>query len=182
MVKYMWLLLILILAAAVWYAWLAFPIISGFGAKNMASAIYVQGRKPNDVLKEDLGSFPLSLGTYTINEKDQSVTGSVWGLAKRKAIYRKGLGCTLVNELSEEQIRQQQFQLPNIPNINLDSVAWPTGNKTTGTTPAAINKTLLQNAVDSVMQARSNGKPAYTRAALVLYNGQIIAEQYAPGF
>src|SRR4051794_25923023 len=103
-------LLLLLLFLGVWYAWHAFPIISGYGAKNLASAVYLQQRNPAYVIKEDLGDFPLSLGTYIVNEKDSSVTGTVWGFAKRKAIYRKGFGCTIINDFSEAQIRAQHFE------------------------------------------------------------------------
>jgi hypothetical protein len=40
----------------------------------------------------------------------------------------------------------------------------------------------LQQAVDSVMNATFKGKPAFTRAVLVIYDGKIAAEKYAPGF
>lgn len=176
------LLLFLLIAIAIWYAWRAFPIIAGYGAKNMASAIYLQNRKPADILKEDLGDFPLWLGSYKINEKDRSVTGSVWGFAKRKAIFRQGLGCTLINDLSEAQIRGQRFVLPSTVNANNDSIPWPYGDKITNSSPTVIDKKLLQQAIDNVMHTTSGGKPAYTRAVLVIYDGQIAGEQYAPGF
>ena len=80
-------LLLIGLIGGVWYAWHAFPAISGYGAKNMCSAVYLQHRNPADIIREDLGDFPLSLGSFTLNEKDSYVTGSVWGFAKRKAIY-----------------------------------------------------------------------------------------------
>ena len=70
-------LLLVALAYGIWYAWRAFPIISGYGAKNMASAVFLQHRNPADVLKEELDFFPVSKGTYTINREDSSVTGSV---------------------------------------------------------------------------------------------------------
>ena len=183
--KIMWLvflLLFLLLVIGIGYAWRAFPIISGYGAKNMASAIYLQHRQPAAVLQEDLGGFPFSLATFTVNEEDSSVTGSVWGLAKRKAIYRKGVGCTLINDLGEDQIRAQRFVLPAAAPASKDSIAWPYGDKTTDSFPASINKALLQRAIDNVMQATSDGKPAYTRAVVVLYDGKIVGEQYAPGF
>src|SRR5689334_1813635 len=90
--RVVFLILLLVLAYGIWYGWRAFPIISGFGAKNMASAVYPQHRDPANVLKEELAFFPVSIGTYTIDRTDSSVTGSVWGLAKRKAIYRTGVG------------------------------------------------------------------------------------------
>ncbi|HYH16106.1 MAG TPA: serine hydrolase, partial [Flavisolibacter sp.] len=171
-----------LLLAGIWYAWRALPIISGYGAKNMASAIYLQHRKPADILKEDLGSFPLSLGTFTVNEADSSVTGSVWGFAKRKAIYRKGLGCTLINDYSEADIRSQQFALPAARPTYTDSLAWPYGDRVSDTLPKLVNKDLLQKAIINAMQATVEGKPAYTRSVLVVYDGKIVGEQYAPGF
>lgn len=171
-----------LLLFGIWYAWRAFPIISGYGAKNMASAIYLQHRKPADILKEDLGSFPLSLGTFTVNEEDSSVTGSVWGLAKRKAIYRKGLGCTLINGYSEDDIRHQRFALPASQHPNADSLTWPYGDRVNDSLPPQVNKAMLQKAITNAMQATSEGKPAYTRAVLVVYDGKIVGEQYAPGF
>ena len=98
-----------------------------------------------DVIREDLGAFPFSLGTFTVNEKDSSVTGSVWGLAKRKTIYRNGVGCTLINDLTEDEIRKQQFVLPAKPSINSDSIAWPYGDKLSDINSLNINKEKLRN-------------------------------------
>ncbi|ULQ54691.1 serine hydrolase domain-containing protein [Flavihumibacter fluvii] len=175
-------LLVVVLGTGAWYMWQAFPIISGYGAKNLASAVYLQHRNPIQVIKEDLGDFPLSIGSFTVNSEDSSVTGSVWGLAKRKAIYRKGLGCTLINDFTETEIRAQQIELPAAPQINSDTIPWPYGDRVSDTIPTAINKTLLDNAINFAMHAASNGESSYTRAVLVVYDGKIVGEQYADGF
>ena len=175
-------LLLLVLIAGIWLAWGVFPAVSGYGAKNMCSAVYLQHRSAADIIKEDLAGFPLSLGTFELNEKDSSVTGSVWGFAKRKAIFRKHIGATLINDFKEAQVRAQQFAIPARPVVYTDTMAWPYGDKTDDTIPSFINTTKFYAAVDSAMNATNNGKPAYTRAVLVLYDGKIIAEKYAPGF
>jgi CubicO group peptidase (beta-lactamase class C family) len=175
-------LLLLVLAIGLVYAWKAFPIISGYGAKNLASAVYLQHRDPAVVLKEDLGSFPLSLGSYEVNQADSSVTGSVWGFAKKKAIYRRGLGCTLINGVSEADIRKQHFNLPAPIHANNDSLEWPYGDRVPDSMPSTVDEALVQHAINNAMQATLNGKPAYTRAVLVVYDGKIVGEQYAPGF
>ena len=176
-------LLLILVIAITWLSFTVFPAVSGYGSKNLCSAVYLQHRNPVDVIKEDLGDFPLSLGTFTVNKKDSSVTGSVWGLAKRKTIYRKGIGCTLINDFSEEEIRKQQFTLPAKPTINSDSIAWPYGDKLPGAIPANINKEKLEAAVNKVMnETTADGKTVHTRAVLVIYDGNIVAEKYAPGF
>ena len=177
-------LLILIAAVAygIYYCWQAFPIISGYGAKNLCSAIYLQHRNPKDVIKEDLGDFPISLGSYTINEKDSSVTATVWGLAKKKAIYRKGIGCTLINDFSEKQIRSQRFIIPQVPFQNTDTMQWPYGDKLADSIPVSVNVKQLNNTLENTFKELKNSKQTYTRAILVIYNGQLIAEKYADGF
>ncbi|HLZ17810.1 MAG TPA: hypothetical protein VKQ08_12250, partial [Cyclobacteriaceae bacterium] len=88
--------LLLIVGYSGQYAWRAFPIISGYGAKDLCSCAFVAGRDPKDVLGNELNSFPLRLGSFRIDNADSSATGTVFGLAKRKAMYRRGLGCSLV--------------------------------------------------------------------------------------
>jgi len=44
----------------------AMPIISGYGARYCARG-FVAGRTPESVIRDDLGSFPLNLGTYTVD-------------------------------------------------------------------------------------------------------------------
>ena len=176
-------LLLIIILVFSWLSTTVFRDVSGYGSKNLCSAVYLQHRDPKDVIREDLADFPLSLGKFTVNEKDSSVTGSVWGIAKSKTIYRKGCGCTLVNDLSEDEIRRQKFSFPPKPVVNGDTIDWPYGDRMLKPFPSNINKDHLQKAVDNVMKETSaNGKPAFTRAVLILYDGNIIAEQYAPGF
>jgi hypothetical protein len=177
------LLLFITIGLFIWFTLTVFPAISGYGSKNLCSAVYLQHRNPADVIKEDLADFPLSLGTFTVNEKDSSVTGSVCGFTKRKTIYRKRIGCTLINDFSEEDVRKQQFSVPSKPNIDTDTIPWPYGDRITNTITASINKVQLQKAVDNVMNGTTaDGKPGYTRAVLVVYDGNIIAEKYAAGY
>jgi CubicO group peptidase (beta-lactamase class C family) len=88
-----------------------------------------------------------------------------------------------VSELSEAEIRNQHLILPAIPPQNRDTIAWPYGDKTIDSLPGNIDHQALQLAIDSAMQMPSKkGGPAYTRAFLVLYDGKIVGERYAPGF
>ncbi len=152
-------------------AYTVFPVISGYGAKNMCSAYFLQHRDPATIIKEDL-FFPISLGKFEIDEKDSSVTGSVLGLAKRKAIYRSATGATLINDFEESEVRKQVFIIPPPPSINSDSILWPVGNLDRGDNFPSFNKLALDTAIRS----------AEARAVLVVYDGRIIAEEYASGF
>jgi CubicO group peptidase (beta-lactamase class C family) len=170
---------VLILA---WYLWNALPIISGYGARYLCSAIYVQHRDPGNIKSEDLGEFPFSLGRYNLNQSDSSVTGTVFGLAAKKAIYRQGLGATLINDFDETAIRSQQMVLAKPPTIDTDTVLWPQGDKLPDTLPRGIDKIALDQALQLVMNETYQGVAARTRAVVVIYKGQLVAEKYATGF
>jgi CubicO group peptidase (beta-lactamase class C family) len=144
--------------------------------------MYVAGRAEDDVKKEELGGFLFSLGTYKVNRADSSVTGSVWGLARRKAIYRPGLGCTLVRDINEGELRKQHFILPTAYSNNADSIPWPNGDLISDTFPKELDRQLLNKAVDAAFAEPDKEYQRRTRAVLVLYDGQLVAEKYATGF
>ena len=178
-------LLVIILAVlgyGVYYCWVSFPIISGYGAKNMCSAVFLAGRKEADVRAQELSFTPMNLGTFTVDYKDSSVKGTVFGFAKRKAIFRSGLGATLINELSEEEVRKQHYQLAAKPVVNTDTIAWPMGDRIIPVPDSAIDIPQLQKTVSSIFIEQDTANLIRTRAVIVLHNGNIVAEQYAAGF
>ncbi|MDO9613934.1 MAG: hypothetical protein Q7J86_05360, partial [Bacteroidota bacterium] len=103
------------------------PIITGYPAKYLCSAVFVSNRQQAEVEAMDLN---FSFIKYTKNEvdfQDSSVTSSfLWG--KSKAIYRDGFGCTLLRGIDEAALRNIKF--PKFPpaNYNQDTIAWPMGN------------------------------------------------------
>jgi CubicO group peptidase (beta-lactamase class C family) len=168
------------LSYGIYYAWSAFPIISGYGAKNLCSCTMLAGRSYEDLLANELGSGLLKFGSYSVSFEDSSATATVLGLAKKKAIYRKGLGCTLVNEITEEELRKQAWKIPSPPAVNQDTIAWPNGNLIPESIPVdAYNIELLNNTIAGAFEFPETRK---TRAILVIHDGNIIAEKYADGF
>jgi CubicO group peptidase (beta-lactamase class C family) len=173
-------MVVAIIAYGAYYLSQAFPIIAGYGAKNLCSCVFVAGRNPEEVVQQELGPALVNLGTYQVNRQDSSATGSVFGLSTRKAIYRKGLGCTLVSEISEAELRAQKIKLVKKPLVNPDTVAWPLGNKTID---SVLNRnTKLNEVVDAAFEEPDAENPVNTRAVIIIQNGNIIAEKYGDGF
>jgi CubicO group peptidase (beta-lactamase class C family) len=172
--------LILVLVYGIFYAWQAFPIISGYGAKNICSCVMLAGRAPESVLDNELSGFPLKIGSFSVDYADSSATGTVFGLAKRKAIYRKGVGCSLVVELDEDEFRKQPVWVASRPSVNQDSIDWPDGNRVSD--PVAANVPKLEHVLDSAFHEPGPRKLRRTRAVVIVHNGKIVAERYAPGF
>lgn len=165
-----------------WYIYMCIPVISAYGAKVLCSGVFVQNRTVAEFEQHDLADFPFNLGTYTVNEKDSSVTGSVLGLAKRKAIFRKNAGATIINDFTEEEIRHQHFQRPTPPLLDADTVWWPNGNKLQDGIDTGFDKKGLQQVMDRAMNETFNDQLSETRAIVIVHNGELIAEQYAPGY
>lgn len=173
-------LVVFALLYGVYYAWYSFPIISGYSAKNACSCAFIQGRTKEQISREELGSFPLSIGSFDINVNDSSVTASVFGMAKKKAVFRNHLGCTLVNDLPESTIRAQDFYLPQtIPAV--DSVG-PAGIDLPVVSITGAGKQKLDDVVRFAFQEKFKGKVVHTRALLVIHNDSVLAERYAPGY
>ena len=73
-------------------------LISGFSAKSSASGHFLDNR-PLQVIEQGDNDIPLvKLATNAINEAGKFATSSVYGIMERKAIYREGLGATLIND------------------------------------------------------------------------------------
>ena len=175
--------IIVVLAYVIQSYWTSLPILGGYAAKHTCSLVFVAGYNEEGLRQEDLGFLQLKYVTSTINYSDSSVSTSVLGLVQVKAIYRKGLGATLVNELTEEQLRAQPFKITTPPKVNQDTTPWPMGDQIDEENfPSNINQALLQEAIENLFIESDPTKLKRTRAVVVIYDGKLVAERYAPPF
>jgi CubicO group peptidase (beta-lactamase class C family) len=181
-IRFLRFLLIAATITLIYYCWISFPIITGYGSKVMCSAVFDAGRSEEQVRSQDLSSYMMKLADFNVNRADSSVTGTIFGMARRKAIYRNGLGTTLVSELHEQQIRSQHFFLAAKPALRADTIAWPLGDQLHGSFPKEMDSLKLESAVRNAFTEKDTILPVRTRAVVVLYKGQLIAERYADGF
>lgn len=178
-VKYFFLALLLCFVV---YVWNYLPIICGHVVKEMCSDIFVSKRNPNDIAQHEIGIFPYNLASYTINMEDSSVSASVFGFAERKAIYRKGLGATLISGISETELRKQSINVASNLSINQDTINFPQGNRINDTINSGVDKGQLKTAIKEAFNEPYNKQQRQTRAVVIVYDGQIIGEKYADGY
>ncbi len=164
------------------FVWKFLPIISGHVAKEMCSDIFVSGRTPDDIAQHETGIFPYNLASYTVNMEDSSVSASVLGFAKRKAIYRKGLGATLISGISETELRNQHINVTSAFSFNQDTINFPQGNRVIDTMNAGVDKEQINAAIKDAFNEPYNKQQRQTRAIVIVYDGQIIGEKYANGY
>ncbi|CAF4265321.1 unnamed protein product [Adineta steineri] len=177
-------IVILLLTHLIRHYWPVLPIVAGLTAKYTCSSVFIAGRTVEQQRTVDIGSASyLKFVTMTVDNNDLSASASIFGFASRKAIYRPGLGATLISGFTEKQIRSQKFNLPSPPNVDQDNIPWPMGDKIADdSVPSNINQTALQNAINSLFIEKNPKLPIRTHAVVVVYDGKIIGEQYASGF
>ncbi|MBN1345623.1 MAG: serine hydrolase [Phycisphaerae bacterium] len=154
---------------------------AGYCAKVLASAVFVAGRRPESVVSQELGFLPFV--KYEVDREGQTVTAWLSSKCKKTAVYRAGLGVALSHDGDIEALKRQAR--PNlIPDLqHLAAERWPMGDGATGNPrPAGIDVPKLMAAVDRMFSEPNPFWMRRTRAVLVVYDGEIIAERYADGF
>ncbi len=170
---------------ATWAIWQSAPVMrlgAAWYAKTLCSGVFVGGRQPQRVIAEDvlLGmSSSLRRFQSKIDRSRSLVTASLYGFFQAQALYRPGLGCTL---LTGTDIRALQAQMPVRPlqrAILPDTQPWPYG---TSVAPAAANGSdAIAAFVESQFKELDPDKPRRTRAIVVVHRGRLVAEAYADG-
>jgi len=146
---------------------------AGYAAELTCAGIFVMGRDPDDVIRDDIrpANPLLKHAEISVDRDGKSVTASLFSLARRTALYRPGLGCTLAGKEGVQALRDQAVGV--VPMEMRERPApWPAGDKVeTAETPE------LAKALDDAFADGSN-----TRAIIVVQAGKIVAERYAQGF
>ena len=176
--KYSLLLIVLAIIYVVYTNYPRLNIISGYSAKNMSSSVFLAERTLEITDKQDNNFSPINIAEDKVNIEEKSATASVYGFMKRKAIYKEGLGSILVLDDFEEDT---QFLVPNRIKAT-SNLPYPYGDAAQKDTVFGnVNYNELQTAVSNAFDVNDEYIKK-TRAVVVIYKDQIIAEKYAEGF
>ena len=160
------LLFALLLAGFLWVRPLL-NIGAGYAAKHACSCHFLQGRGLDDVRRHDL-NFSV-LGWVSLAVADDGVDASFLGLTPRRAVYRPGVGCTLLNAADQPLAEVAAA----IPFSGADAGAGQ------GQSAVVVGPPALREALAFGMQPVPGGG---ARGLVVLHGGRLIAERYAPGY
>jgi CubicO group peptidase (beta-lactamase class C family) len=153
---------------------------TGYSAKYLCSGHFVSGFTGENIAREALEPInqAFSLVNYQFNEADKSATTTIIGAFERKAIYRQGLGCTLLIS-GQENLSTSISPLSFEPQSTTE--AWPKGLAAVNYDQADVNYELISQAIDrGFSESEPNGK-RNVKAIAIIYKGQLIAERYAEG-
>ncbi|MFZ5569146.1 MAG: serine hydrolase domain-containing protein [Thermodesulfobacteriota bacterium] len=160
------------------------PIGTGYAAKMLCSAVFVSGRNPASVWREELELMHRNWIRGRIDYDRKSVDAYALGfLFKRTAVYRGDCGCTLdLGSPADDSGKNRDKALP-VPPAGMETEPWPLGDMPTeDPPPSGIDRGLLERTLDWAFSESHPEHPVRTRAVMVLYDGRIVAERYADGY
>ena len=143
------------------------PIITGYAAKNLASAVFVSSRDAKEVEALDLNFSFIRFNRNTVDYENKTVTSRfLWG--KSTAVYRDGCGVTLLRGATADELRQHAYPLPV---------------ETTPAEPLALGDSATRARLEPIAKAfvddrAYNGHPF---AFMALHKGKVVAERYDKG-
>ncbi|MHB1148263.1 MAG: serine hydrolase domain-containing protein [Lutibacter sp.] len=176
--KYVLFLLVLALVYVVYANYPRLDIITGFSAKSVCSCTFEAGRDLKSIEEGDNDIDLVNYASNSINFEEKSVTSTFFGLKKRTAVYKEGVGCILIPEGEKEN----PLFKPN-RKISQSELPYPYGNSPEKDSIFNnINYDVLQMAVENAFDCEGYEQKNRTRAVLVLYKDQVVAEKYAKGF
>jgi CubicO group peptidase (beta-lactamase class C family) len=153
-------------------------LISGFSAKSVASGHFIDNRTLDVIEKSDNDFDVIGSATNEIDKSGKFATATVLGLKKRKAIYREGLGATLINDDFDVT---KPYEIPKRTK-SISKLPFPYGDsEPKDTVFSNVDYAKLNEAVANAFDAKGHNDKR-TRSILVIYKDKIIAEKYAPGF
>ena len=143
------------------------PIITGYAAKNLASAVFVSGRDQADVEALDLHFSFIKFNKNKVDRENKTVTSRfLWG--KSTAVYRDGYGVTLLRGKTADQLKEQKYPLE--PETEAPGALAPGDS--------AVTARLEPLAKAFVDDHAYNGTPF---AFVILHKGAVVAERYREG-
>jgi CubicO group peptidase (beta-lactamase class C family) len=147
-------------------------------AHTMCSEVFISGLKPSRIFSESFAPTPTILTldpfiSYDVDYSKKEVHTAVFGFIRSRAIFRPGLGCTLVygENLSKIEVKPVVSQPKESDPFPM--LAIPTIQK-----PASP---LLEKVLDRMFKDDPKGVKRNTRAVVIIQKEKIIAERYAQG-
>ena len=154
----------------------------------MCNGLFTSNRTIDQVFEQELAYLDQPVGTpdggdYEIDRARRAVAiGASGGTPVMRAAFREGLGCII---LAPDQTFEDIESLPILDTPPLegdpDKIPWPDGD-------LIEDQNLLPNVNTAILEDASNwafertSPEQVTLSLIVVHNGKIIHERYAPGF
>ena len=155
------------------------------GAHYICAGLWVVGRvyerTPEHIVADDVARFPTwgweDTFEYNVDWERHRVRVRSPSTPPRTAVYNGDQGCTILAR-GEDDIHFQPTPVPrNLPDPK--TTPWPMGDAGAETpVPAGVNSERVEGTLEWAMAQEAQN----TRSIVVVYDGKIIGERYAPGW
>ncbi|MBN8887286.1 MAG: serine hydrolase [Rudaea sp.] len=166
---------VVVLGAAAWVAPKGKDVLrvaTGSVSRSLCSAAFVSHVDPDRVYAEEqrprLSVLDWAM-RYTVDRDHHEVRAAVAGAFAARTVYREGLGCLVVHGAD----------VPEAAGIEAPSFADAFAEQNAVVEPA---DPALRKALDGAFAEPDPKDPRNTKAFVVLHDGRLIAERYAPGY
>ena len=147
---------------------------TGFASHQLCSAVFVSKVDPDTFYRDAIaptGGPVKSLFSRRIDRERGEVTARFAGLVESRAIYRGAEGCLV--EAGAPPANPPATLPPAAPSL-LPEIAGPEPVET-------VNPT-IRAALDAAFTETDGAPQRATKAIVIVHNGRVIAERYAPGY
>lgn len=161
--------------------WTALNVGAGYAAKVTCSLVLNSGQDPSVIVHDYVAREVAPLGALLdIEATEHGAEASALGVIHARAVYRRGVGCTLLPAGAGDA--PAQWHPIEVPRRSLDPAApWPLGEGGVATEPAPRLLAAIDEAFGEV-DPPDSGRIRQTKAVLIVQDGRLIAERYAPGY
>jgi CubicO group peptidase (beta-lactamase class C family) len=173
---------VVLLGAAAWFVLRAgrgIRVGTAVVSKTLCSGVFVSGVDPDVLYAEAVKPIPgqsrlAKRLKYNVDRVGRQVTATWWGGFESRAAYREGFGCMLVHG--------------DAPNRALDGRgAGDTHAASVAAAPVAAlevepRSPKLEAALDRVFAEPAGPPYRRVKALVILHDGKVVAERYAPGY
>ena len=152
----------------------ALEVATGLVSHQLCSAVFVSGLDPQEFYREGIAPMVSPAGfllSHKVDRERSEVTASFAGLVQSRAVYRAPLGCVLAHGSLPPPVvigagSANASLLPPIAKHEVVQSADPS----------------LKSALDRAFEEPDGAPHRWTKALVVVHNGHVLAERYAPGY
>jgi CubicO group peptidase (beta-lactamase class C family) len=147
---------------------------SNAASQIICSGTFVSGLAPDEAYREELKPEPGVWAVdwalhYDVDREHREVRSTIAGVFPSRSVFREGRGCTLIHDGAAPQALEIKSSAPaRLPEIAGPEIVVP-------------ENALLRAAIDKAFEESGANFPRATKAVVVVYNGRVIGERYAPG-
>jgi CubicO group peptidase (beta-lactamase class C family) len=143
-------------------------------SRSLCGAAFISHVDPDRLFREEQLPNMRSIGwalRYRVDSEHREVRTTVLGAFGARAVFREGLGCLLVHGSDEVP------DVAGVVGVAAGDTPDPMGPDVVEPTDAA-----LRQALDLAFSEPNPTSPRLTKGLVVLHDGKLIAERYAPGY